>query len=110
VFLPALLVGAVGGILAAVDAFPEPFIRIWKDFTGGDISSALATQKRMIGPARLVVAKLGVPGIKAAVDLRGLYGGPPRPPLLPAADESINRIKNEIDRLVEEEILDSEEI
>jgi len=32
---------------------------------------------------RAVTSGFGVPGLKAALDLLGYYGGPPRRPLLP---------------------------
>jgi 4-hydroxy-2-oxoglutarate aldolase len=33
---------------------------------------------------RAVTSGYGIPGLKAAMDLLGYYGGDPRPPLLPA--------------------------
>ena len=37
----------------------------------------------MIVPNGAVTGKFGVPGLKAAMDMLGYYGGPPRSPLLP---------------------------
>jgi 4-hydroxy-2-oxoglutarate aldolase len=37
-------------------------------------------------PNGAVTGKFGVPGLKAAMDMVGYYGGPPRSPLLPLAD------------------------
>jgi len=34
-----------------------------------------------------VTQKYGIPGLKAAMDLVGLYGGPPRVPLRPVSGE-----------------------
>jgi 4-hydroxy-2-oxoglutarate aldolase len=37
----------------------------------------------MIAPNTAVTARYGVPGLKAALDMVGYYGGSPRSPLLP---------------------------
>jgi dihydrodipicolinate synthase/N-acetylneuraminate lyase len=36
---------------------------------------------------------MGVPGVKAALDLLGLHGGAPRPPLLPYPEARIDEIR-----------------
>jgi 4-hydroxy-2-oxoglutarate aldolase len=82
-FQPALAAGACGGILAVADVLPEPFVRLHALHRAGDTSDALALQKRLVGAVRSLVDAYGVAGIKAAMDLRGLRGGDPRPPLLP---------------------------
>jgi 4-hydroxy-2-oxoglutarate aldolase len=43
-------------------------------------------QLRMIAPNGAVTARFGVPGLKAAMEMVGMYGGPPRSPLLPLTD------------------------
>lgn len=86
---PAMEAGAAGGILA-VSLFATD------ETTGGNLAAmtfqmqragrreaAQRAQVRMATLAREIVAGLGVPGIKAAMDLAGLHGGAPRPPLLP---------------------------
>jgi len=42
---------------------------------------------RMMPVGRAVTADYGVPGLKAALDLLGYYGGAPRAPLLPLGGE-----------------------
>jgi 4-hydroxy-2-oxoglutarate aldolase len=37
----------------------------------------------MIAPNTAVTARFGVPGLKAALDMLGFYGGNPRSPMLP---------------------------
>lgn len=80
---PELAAGACGGILAAANVLPEPFVRLHALHRAGDAAGALALQKRLVAAVRTVVDAYGVAGIKAAMDLRGLRGGDPRPPLLP---------------------------
>jgi 4-hydroxy-2-oxoglutarate aldolase len=36
---------------------------------------------------------MGIAGVKAALDLLGLYGGPPRPPLLPATAQRVDAVR-----------------
>jgi 4-hydroxy-2-oxoglutarate aldolase len=40
----------------------------------------------MIAPNGAVTARFGVPGLKAAMEMVGMYGGSPRSPLLPLTD------------------------
>ena len=85
VLQPALAAGAVGGILALADVAPEPCVALFELQRAGRTDDALALQKHLL-PAALLVGKLGVAGIKAGMDERGLAGGPVRPPLLPLGD------------------------
>ena len=109
-FLPALLSGAIGGILAIGDAFPELAVRLYRHHVEGRAADALALQKQLVATTKLVVGSHGVAGVKAAMDLRGLPGGDPRPPLLPLAANDRAAIAGEIDRLVARHLLDRREI
>lgn len=109
-FLPALTSGAVGGILAIGDAFPELAVRLFRYHSEGHMAKALALQKELVASTRLVVGSHGVAGVKAAMDLRGLAGGDPRPPLLPLAGIDRAAIATEIDRLVDRGLLPRREI
>lgn len=40
-----------------------------------------------------LMAELGVPGLKAAMDMLGLYGGPCREPMLPTSAADVQRIQ-----------------
>ena len=102
---PALAAGAAGGILAAADVLPEPFTALFESQRRGDAAGALSLQKRVMAAARTLVGAHGVAGIKAAMDLRGLHGGAPRPPLRPAADADRNAIRDLLDTLVEDGLL-----
>jgi len=82
--LDALRSGADGAILAVADAAPEAVLAIFDALAAGDAAAAEAAQEA-IGPlAACLGSGFGVPGIKAALDLRGWPGGgDPRPPLAP---------------------------
>lgn len=81
--LPALSMGACGGVLALANIAPLECIEIVRLASAGDVSAARDLQVRMIPLNLAVTRQWGVPGLKAAMDLVGLRGGPVRPPLLP---------------------------
>ena len=83
---PALCVGAIGGVLALANIAPQQCCDIVSLFKYGKHEDARELQLRMIAPNAAVTARFGVPGLKAALDMLGYYGGPPRSPLLPLND------------------------
>ncbi len=92
VLLPALMMGASGGILAYANAAPYSAIAIWEAFRTREEEAARDWQNRISRPATLIGSKYGIPGLKHAMDLNGYYGGPPRLPLsvpTPAAKKEI---------------------
>jgi dihydrodipicolinate synthase/N-acetylneuraminate lyase len=105
VFEPALAAGAVGGVLAAADVVPEPLVALLRAHVAGDAGRARELQAAVTETGRRIVDAVGVPGIKAAMDLRGMSGGPPRPPLLPASRDERESIRRELARLVDEGIV-----
>ena len=79
--LDAMGYGARGGILA-VALFAAPLIFDLMDaISHGDGVTASEIQARVRPIAKEIVAELGPPGIKVAMDLIGLTGGLPRGPL-----------------------------
>ena len=109
-FLPALACGAVGGILAIADAFPEMAVRLFRHHVEGRAAEALALQKHVVTTTRTVLGAHGVAGLKAAMDARGLPGGDPRPPLLPLAETGRAAIAAEVDRLLVSRLLERREV
>jgi 4-hydroxy-2-oxoglutarate aldolase len=98
----ALAAGAAGAILAAADFLPEPFVEIARMTWSGDVAAADVLQRAVGDSVAFVAGENGIPGIKAAMDVRGLYGGPPRSPLRPVARDVRKRIEARIDMLVED--------
>ncbi len=83
----ALKAGARGGILAA-SLFAAGFtLEVFKQHGLGEEAAAAKAQARLLPMANVIVAKLGVAGVKAALDVVGRVGGLPRAPLLPLTDE-----------------------
>lgn len=79
---PALMAGARGGILAVALFAAERSVAVFNAHTKGDHTTADVLQTELKPLAVQIVAELGVPGVKAAMDSVGLHGGPVRGPLL----------------------------
>ncbi len=85
--VPALAAGASGAILA-IALYAGPLVREMVDaFRAGDVEGATALQARLAPLATDIAGAMGPAGIKAALELVGLRGGPPRSPLLAASAE-----------------------
>lgn len=78
-----LSAGAAGGIMALANIAPEKCIKIMELFNRGNLDDAKKLQMNLIAANKAVTAKYGVPGLKAAMDLIGYFGGLPRSPLSP---------------------------
>ena len=103
---PAALAGGVkAAVLAAADVFPETYVAIHHLVVEGKKSRAESLHRAVSPASRLAVSIHGVPGIKAGMDLRGLYGGPPRPPLLPLAEPAREELRREIGAIEETGVL-----
>jgi 4-hydroxy-2-oxoglutarate aldolase len=81
VLLDALDAGASAGILALAAVAPHECTEIYRLWRAGEHDAAARMQAIAAPLHRAVVTQFGVPGVKAALDLLGLAGGPPRPPL-----------------------------
>ncbi len=82
-----LCAGAVGGILALANIAPDKCVKIAELINHGKLEEARSLQMSLIAPNKAVTAKYGVPGLKAAMDLAGYFGGMPRLPLSPITVE-----------------------
>jgi len=80
-FLPGLAVGCTGGTLALANLLPEACSRLMSLFLEGRIDEARKIQHRVLRLNHAVTKGYGIPGLKAALDAIGLYGGPCRLPL-----------------------------
>jgi 4-hydroxy-2-oxoglutarate aldolase len=87
----SLSVGAVGAILAVACAFPEHCVELYEAARAGRVDKAQALQESLVAFSALV-SRLGVPGLKYALDQLGYYGGPVRPPLLPVNEAAAREI------------------
>lgn len=91
-YYAALELGAVGGILAVACYAASTALVIRDAFARGDRGAAGAAQEILTPLNKEIVQGLGVPGIKAAMDVAGLAGGPVRPPLLDLGERDRARV------------------
>ena len=96
--LAALALGASGGILALANVAPDECCRIFDDFRNGKHADARELQLKLLGANKAVTAHFGVPGLKAALDMVGYYGGDPRPPLPPLGEGQRNQLREILKR------------
>jgi len=89
----ALEVGARGGILAVALLAPAACAEVYRAYTAGDTARAGRLQERIAPLHRAVVAAMGTSGVKAALDLLGMSGGAPRPPLRPLREKERERAR-----------------
>ena len=92
----ALELGARGGILAVSLFAGALAVEVCTAFAAGDLARAGRAQERLHLVSKEIVGGLGVAGIKAALDLVGLYGGAPRPPLLPITPAQRERVASRL--------------
>ena len=83
ILAPCLELGASGGILAVANLAPGVAAHIYNSFEAGDLTEATRQQTVLSPVHNTVVGSMGVPGVKAGLDVLGLRGGHPRPPLSP---------------------------
>ena len=87
-----LEMGARGGVLAVGLFAAALSVSLYRAYASGDMATAGRAQERLTPLARTIVSELGVAGVKAAMDLVGLAGGPVRAPLLPLRAAARDRV------------------
>jgi 4-hydroxy-2-oxoglutarate aldolase len=93
ILYPSLLMGAAGAILGVACAAPRACVEVYEAARAGDHARARELQNRLSPLSHIVTAGLGVPGLKAAMDMTGLMGGAARAPLMPLSDSDAARVK-----------------
>lgn len=97
-FFPALAVGAVGGVMALANIAPQALIELHHLFLRGEWNAAAAAQQRLVPLNAAITSQFGIPGLKAAMDLLGYYGGPVRSPLQPLSQRDTRLLKAILER------------
>lgn len=92
--LPALTMGAVGGTLAVANIMADECAATLAASEAGDMEKAVALQRNLLKPNAAVTGRFGIPGLKAAMDMLGFSGGPPRRPMLPLPEESRRELRS----------------
>jgi 4-hydroxy-2-oxoglutarate aldolase len=93
VLFGGLCLGCAGGILALSNLAPAQCIDIFNYVRQGNLDAAKQLQLKLLPANNAVTATYGIPGLKAAMDMMGYFGGDPRPPLLPASDQERSEIR-----------------
>jgi 4-hydroxy-2-oxoglutarate aldolase len=88
----ALALGVRGGILAVALFAPELTLGVRDAMQQGKPNEAVELQARLTPLALQIVGKMGVAGVKAAMDAIGLRGGLTRLPLLPLGAIEAERV------------------
>ena len=78
VFYEGLRAGARAGILAVGCAAPALCLAIFSAVESGDMDRAAQLQSSLSPLAAAVTTKFGIGGLKAALEIKGYAGGPPR--------------------------------
>ena len=91
--------GVHGAVLALAGIVPELCVELFEHVRGGRVDEARSLQRRLMPVARSIGPIYGVPGLKAALDLLGLHGGPPRAPLAPAGPQVIDVLRRQLEAL-----------
>jgi len=95
--LQALDAGAAGAILGSAVVAPGIASELYAAWRSGDRARAEELQA-ILGPLHTsIVVGCGNPGVKAALDRLGQYGGPPRAPLPPVDAERAAIVESALD-------------
>ena len=92
-FYPSLILGATGGTLSLADSMPDICCDLYKLFVQGKFDQAKELHFKIARLNQVISGSWGVAGVKAAMDIRGYKGGPPRHPLKKITKEGIEKIK-----------------
>jgi len=90
--LAALAMGACGGTTAASILYPASCRKILNAFKEKDIDTAMNLQARLTPVSDAITTRWGIPALKAALESRGMVGGPCRLPLQTAPEEIKHRL------------------
>lgn len=94
--MPALLLGASGGVVSLANAFPQECYELYQAVQNRLFAEAGQINLRLLRLNRAVSGSSGVAGVKYAMDIAGYYGGEPRRPLLPLKDTDKERIRTAV--------------
>jgi 4-hydroxy-2-oxoglutarate aldolase len=88
----SLEVGATGGVLGLATFAPQATGEVYTAWAEKDEVLAAEKQQRITRVGIEVVGRMGIPGVKYALDLNGYYGGRPRMPLLPLTGDEQRQV------------------
>lgn len=92
--------GGVGGILALANLLPEKCGRIYELCSEGRWEEGRRVNFELMEMNRLITSRFGVPGLKAAMKIRGLPAGHTRAPLSEVSKGEEEEIRKELERVL----------
>jgi len=90
--LKGLRWGSAGGILGISNFVPDVCIGVYSSFLKKDWKRAQVLQRELSRLGRKINIPFGVAGVKAAMEYRGLAGGPVRSPLSPLTEKECSLV------------------
>jgi 4-hydroxy-2-oxoglutarate aldolase len=93
-FYPAQAMGVAGGVLALANIAPAESVALYDLFHAGRLDEGRGLHLRMLPVNIAVTGRFGVAGLKAAMDMLGYYGGPPRLPLRPLDEQRSRELRS----------------
>jgi 4-hydroxy-2-oxoglutarate aldolase len=93
ILYPALMLGATGAIVAVACLAPGSCVSLFDAVRAGNQAQARELHNRIAPLSHLVTAVLGVPGLKAAMELAVYRGGVARAPLMRVSDADVDKLR-----------------
>jgi 4-hydroxy-2-oxoglutarate aldolase len=85
--------GSIGGTVSLANYCPELAVQLHQSLLHGDATACETLNQKLVSMNRSIAGQFGVPGVKAAMNLRGFQAGIPRKPLCPIGADQIPAIK-----------------
>lgn len=92
-FYPSLHIGARGGIISLANVLPDAVVALYEAWKNGETEKAQNLHFRLGRLTSAVSGSYGVSGVKAAMNLVGLFGDEPRSPMPVAPDSEVQKIR-----------------
>lgn len=93
VFFAGMMHGMNGAILAIANIAPRECVALYQAVQEKSWEEAQALARHLVLLGRAIVHEHGVPGLKAAMNEAGYFGGEPRPPLLPLPAGKLEEVR-----------------
>ena len=94
---PAVLSGAVGGVISMANYFPDLTHQLYLLGKEKNIEEGEKLHLRLSDLNKKISGTYGVAGVKAAMDLMGLVGGLPRKPLLGLKETEKEKLRKDLE-------------
>ncbi len=94
---PAVLAGAVGGVISMANYFPDLTQELYLLGKNKNMEEGEKLHLRLSELNKKISGAYGVAGVKAAMDLMGLVGGLPRKPLLGLKEDQKEKLRKDLE-------------